>query len=84
MFKGAANLTQADVRTADFHAFNNATLDPSIRIFGPGSSVSQDLEPEYITVVGTKAYVTCQENNAIAVVNILTAKVTDLIGLGFK
>ena len=25
-------------------------LDPEIRIFGPGSSIAQDIEPEYITV----------------------------------
>ena len=41
---GVASLTQADVATAGFGAFNDAALDPSIRIFGPGSTVAQDLE----------------------------------------
>jgi len=83
---GVANLNQADVSTADFSAFNGATLDDSIRIFGPGSSVAQDLEPEYITVSHNSktAWVSLQENNAIAVVDIRSATVTDLIGLGFK
>ena len=50
------------------------------------SSVAQDLEPEYIAVSpdGTEAWVTLQENNAIAVINIQQAKVTRIIALGTK
>ena len=83
---GVANLTQADVRTASFLPFNNATLDSSIRVFGPNATVAQDMEPEYITVShdSKTAWVVLQENNAIAVVDIRSATVTDLIGLGFK
>lgn len=86
LHRGVASLTQAKVRTADFKRFNNATLDSSIRVFGPNASVAQDLEPEYITVShnSKKAWVTLQENNAIGVIDIRSAKVTDLIGLGFK
>lgn len=86
MSVGAENLTDAHVATADFSAFNGAVLDPSIRIFGPGASVAQDLEPEYIAVSGdnSKAFVTCQENNAFAIVDIATATVTDLVGMGYK
>jgi DNA-binding beta-propeller fold protein YncE len=84
--KGVANLSQANVRTAEFTAFNGQTLDPNIRIFGPGASVAQDLEPEYIAIShdSKTAWVTCQENNAIAVVDINAARVTELIGLGAK
>ncbi len=84
--KGAAKLTQAQVRTAGFTSFNGATLDASIRIFGPGASVAQDLEPESIAVSpdSRRAYVTLQENNALATVDIATAQVTSLTGLGFK
>src|SRR5262245_45471140 len=80
--KGVAKLTQANVRTADFNVFNHAMLDPSIRIFGPGASVAQDLEPEYIAVShdSKTAWVTCQENNAIAIIDIASAKVTKLVG----
>src|SRR5262245_36168302 len=62
---GGARLRQEKVRTADFKAFNNANLDPSIRIFGPGATVAQDLEPEYVAVShdSRTAWVTCQENN---------------------
>jgi hypothetical protein len=38
MRRGAPGLRQSDVRTADFAAFDNAPLDPSLRIFGPGAS----------------------------------------------
>jgi hypothetical protein len=58
-----------------------------VRIFGNGTTdVSADMEPEYITINGddTKAYVSCQENNAIAVVDIATATVEDIIALGYK
>jgi hypothetical protein len=74
------------VRTATFTAFNGATLDRSIRIYGPGATVAQDLEPEYIAVSAdsTTAWVTLQENNALAIVDIASGVVTDLIGLGFK
>lgn len=83
---GAGSLTQENVRTATFSAFEGAALDPSIRIFGPNASVSQDLEPEYIAISqdSRKAWVTLQENNALAVIDIVSATVTELIGLGFK
>lgn len=84
--KGAINVKQSDVRTATFSAFNSSQLDPSIRVFGPRANVAQDLEPEYIAVSrdSKTAYVTLQENNAVAVIDIDNAKVTKLIGLGFK
>ena len=56
-----------------------------VRIPGPeGTTVAQDLEPEYLTVAGGKAYVALQENNALAVVDIASASVDALVGLGTK
>jgi len=83
---GAGNLTQANVRTASFESFNDAELDPSIRVFGPNATVAQDFEPEYIAISSDskKAWVTLQENNALAIIDIATAKVDKLVGLGFK
>ncbi len=80
------DLVARELRTATFTAFNDAVLDPSIRIFGPNATVAQDLEPESIAISAdsTTAYVTLQENNAMAIVDIATATVTDLVGLGFK
>jgi hypothetical protein len=80
-------LAQADVRTADFQKFNDdATLDPSVRVFGPNASVAQDFEPEYITVAKNSktAWVALQENNAIAVLDIKSGEFTAVHGLGFK
>jgi hypothetical protein len=79
-------LTQANVRTAGFTRFNDAKLEPSIRIFGPFATVAQDLEPEYITVSkdSRTAWVALQENNAIAVLDVQAGKFTALRGLGFK
>ena len=77
------------VATADFKAYNSRAAelrDQGIRIFGPGATVAQDLEPEYITVSedSKTAYVTLQENNAVAIVDIDNARVTAIRPLGFK
>jgi 2',3'-cyclic-nucleotide 2'-phosphodiesterase (5'-nucleotidase family)/DNA-binding beta-propeller fold protein YncE len=77
------------VQTAGFSAFNgqaDALRDAGVRIFGPNATVAQDLEPEYIALSadGTTAYVTLQENNALAILDIATATVASIVPLGFK
>jgi len=77
------------VATADFKAFigkESELRNAGVRIFGPGANAAQDLEPEYIAVSadGQTAYVTLQENNAVAIVDIATAKVSAIKPLGFK
>jgi DNA-binding beta-propeller fold protein YncE len=77
------------VRTAGFGAFNGKEAElraKGVRIYGPGASASKDLEPEYIALSadGKTAWVTLQENNALAKVDIATATVTDILPLGFK
>lgn len=90
MSAGAANLTQADAATADFTAFNGREAEMrarGIRIFpGTGATLAQDVEPEYIAVApdGATAFVTLQEANAFAVVDIATAVVEDILPLGLK
>ena len=83
---GVADLTQTNVRTAGFVDFNNLEIPPSLRVFGPNATVSQDLEPEYIAVShdSKTAWVTLQEANAVAVIDIPTATVTQLLTLGTK
>lgn len=84
--------TQEAVRTADFHAFEaggTRTLHEDVRVFGPRPHgddlpVSRNLEPEYIAIDGTTAYAALQEANAVAVVDIASATVTDIWPLGFK
>jgi DNA-binding beta-propeller fold protein YncE len=81
---GAANVTQANVRTLDFIAFNSG-VPAGIRIFGPGSTIAQDLEPEYIAVShdSKTAWVTLQENNALAIIDIASGAIS-LTPLGLK
>jgi hypothetical protein len=83
---GVENVTQENVTQVSFVDFNEATLDASIRIFGPDATVAQDLEPEYIAVSAdsTTAWVTLQENNALAVVDLQAGAVITIAGLGFK
>jgi 2',3'-cyclic-nucleotide 2'-phosphodiesterase (5'-nucleotidase family) len=93
--KGISAISQSDVKTATFTKFNSTSIDPKIKITGKiqsggsflrNSTIAEDLEPEYITVSedGRTAWVTCQENNCIAEVDIAQASVTKLIALGFK
>ena len=75
------------VSTADFTDYNgeeDALRSQGVRIYGPDASASQDLEPEYIAVSadGATAWVTLQENNALAIIDIATASVTDIVTLG--
>jgi hypothetical protein len=77
------------VRTAGFERWigrEDALRERGVRIFFPGSNAAQDLEPEFVAISpsGRLAYVTLQENNAIAVVNIARARVQRIIPLGTK
>lgn len=77
------------VASADFKAYvgQEATLRAQgVRIYGPGANAAQDLEPEYVAVTedSKTAYVTLQENNAVAIVDLASAKVTSIKPLGFK
>lgn len=87
-------LDQSKVKTADFRAFNGQEAQlrqQGVRIFGrlangTPSTAAQDFEPEYIAVSpdGKKAFVTLQENNAFAVLDIDNGVITDILPLGFK
>ncbi len=61
-------------------------LSDLIKLNGPGASVSEDLEPEYIAVSKDNqyAYVSLQENNAIAVINLADNTVEAINALGLK
>ncbi|WP_240137715.1 choice-of-anchor I family protein [Salinigranum salinum] len=80
---------EATVDTADFTRFNgreDQLRRQGIRIFGPNASASQDFEPEYVTISDDSrtAWVSLQENNAIAEIDIKNARVRKLLPLGFK
>lgn len=77
------------VRTIGFADFNAgapraAQLPAAVRIFGPGATVAEDLEPEYITVEGDRAFVTLQENNAIAELDLTRNRVVAIRALALK
>jgi DNA-binding beta-propeller fold protein YncE len=83
------NRSDFSVVNAGFGAFNsqiNDLRDAGVRIFGPGATVAQDLEPEYITISedSTTAWISLQENNALAKLDIATGIITDILPLGFK
>lgn len=73
----------------DFGAFAgqvNQLKAGGLRMFGPGASFAQDMEPEYLTISkdSKTAWVTLQENNAIAKIDIASKTVTEIFPLGFK
>ncbi len=79
------------VRTVRFTDFDeggprHGELPEGVRLNGPGASVSQDLEPEYVAVSedGRTAHVTLQEANAVAVIDVRRAAVRAIVALGTK
>ncbi|MBN2163102.1 MAG: choice-of-anchor I family protein [Pontiellaceae bacterium] len=86
---GVENVTQSNVKTVSFAPFNsrlNMLRRAQVRIYGPNATVAQDLEPEYIAVDpdGRTAYVTLQENNALAMIDIKHARVKRIKSFGYK
>jgi 2',3'-cyclic-nucleotide 2'-phosphodiesterase/3'-nucleotidase/5'-nucleotidase len=76
-------VNQTHVKTLDFSRFNNS-LPPNVRNF-PGVPFDEDVEPEYITVSSdnNRAFITLQENNSIAVVDLSLDTIISIQGLGY-
>lgn len=85
LLNGILNPTVRNATFTDFNGRENTLRGLGVRIF-PNKTVSQDVEPEYIAVSddSTRAWVSLQENNALAVVDILNATVTEILPLGAK
>lgn len=87
-----ANGTPADTATtlgfSDFNIDGSrfSELPAAVRIGRSGATVAQDMEPEYVSITpdGTKAHVTLQENNAVAVVDLATNRIERIVAMGFK
>ncbi len=77
--------------STDYIGFDDVELrffDESVNIYGANrfASVAQDLEPEYVCIDGNSqlAHVTLQENNAFATIDLNTAQIISVTGLGYK
>ncbi|MCY1490347.1 hypothetical protein D3C87_69610 [compost metagenome] len=86
---GIASLTQANVATMLFTQYNTqetALIASGVRKLKSTSTMSQDFEPEYVTISADsqKAWVALQENNAIAEINLTNNTYTALWALGTK
>lgn len=86
---GINTLSQNHVTTLNFTTFNSQEtqlVQQGVRKTKSTSTLSQDLEPEYITVSddSQKAWVTLQENNAVAEINLTNKSITSLWALGTK
>jgi hypothetical protein len=85
----AANLTQSNVKTFDFSDVNLATgvsiaglRNARLDTLTTKTANFADIEPEYATTTNTKAYVTLQESNAVAVFDFATLKYSAIFELG--
>ncbi|QHY97839.1 hypothetical protein SSPS47_22270 [Streptomyces sp. S4.7] len=83
------DLRRATVRTAGFEKWDRKKAEltrDGVLVYGPNASVSQDIEPEYVAVSedGRTAWVTLQENNALALVDLRRAEVEKIVPLGEK
>jgi len=86
---GIAGLTQTNVTTLDFTSFNGqeaALIASGVRKTWAAGTLSQDLEPEYITInqASKRAWVSLQENNAMAEINLETKTVISIWAFGTK
>ncbi|KQS35297.1 choice-of-anchor I family protein [Pedobacter sp. Leaf194] len=77
------------VKTLDFASLESQKANlvaGGFRIYGPNASFAQDIEPEYIAISADskKAYVTLQENNGVAEVDIVSGSITKINPLGTR
>ncbi len=82
----SAGVENATVSTATFTAFNDMAMEKGIRVFGPGATLAEDVEPEFIAVSAdsTMAWVALQETNALGVVDLTAGEIVDVVNLGVK
>jgi hypothetical protein len=81
----SAGYDKAVVRVAGFTAWNGVGIAGS-KPARPGATFAQGAEPEYVAISpdSRTAYVGLQEVNALAIVDLASARVTAVRGLGFK
>lgn len=77
------------VTTLNFSSFSNqlpALKANGFKISSPTNDFAKDIEPEYITISADSktAWVTLQENNGVAKVDLLSKKISSIFALGLK
>ncbi|MBX2862570.1 MAG: choice-of-anchor I family protein [Leptolyngbyaceae cyanobacterium MAG.088] len=84
--EGSVSIIDIASSSVNTVGFAGVPIDDDVRIFGPGATPEQDLEPEFIAVAddGATAYVSLQENNALAILDLETETFTEVTSLGFK
>ena len=89
--KGSVTVIDAadlSARTVDFTAFDSAEARAALAeggiVLKKDTAPSADLEPEYIACDNGTAYITCQEANAIAVLDIARGEFTGIYSVGFE
>ena len=80
------NYQVVNVDFSSFEQQREALQQRGLRIFGPKATLAMDIEPEYVTISpdSKTAWVTLQENNAIAKIDLTSKKATEIFPLGFK
>ena len=79
----------ATATTLNFTAFNSQEAElesKGFRVFGKDADLAADVEPEYVAVSAdsTTAWVSLQENNGLAKIDLVNKAITDIFPLGFK
>lgn len=87
--RGSVTVVDVSALTSEvvgFDAFDDRRdeLAASGVVLKKGVNPSTDLEPEYIAVSGGKAYITLQENNAIAVLDLTSRTFDGIYSAGFE
>jgi len=77
------------VKTLTFGGFANSYSQLALggfRIYGPNATFAQDIEPEYVAISSDSktAFVTLQENNGIAEIDIVSGTILKITPLGTK
>ncbi|MGM0836974.1 MAG: choice-of-anchor I family protein [Bacillota bacterium] len=87
--EGSVTIVEVETGGVTKVKFNDeSVIDDAVHIRKNGTKAEaiRDLEPEYLAVSndGRKAFVTLQENNAIATIDIISGKVLSVKSLGYK